>query len=515
MISRQKALWILLLIVVIGVGLRTYQLTARSLWFDEAFSWRLIQFPLQEMIARDAADVHPPLYYIALRGWATIFGTSLFALRFFSVVMAGASIAAAYLFTATAWRSRGTALLAAALIALSGWQISFAWEARMYTFGIFLSLISSWLLVLAMRQKKQQPLLWIAYAIVTAAFAYTHYFAFFTIAAQVLTILIALIRQTKWRVMEILQSRFTWYAVLAGVTMLIIYAPWIPTFLAQNQQVQVNYWVPPIGGWSIPDTFFRMVAPTRLIPSHSGIGILTASLPIVVTMIVWIWTVLYGCTSTIKRNNNCDSAWLTSLSGSVPFILAILLSFTGQSLYHDRFLVFTNAFILIAFSVCIFSLPKKWLRYSVAFLVLAGFIVGSVKFWQELDIANKQGSRAATQYIIDRHKNGEPIIVDSPFVYFAIEYYTTQDPSIDINPSLFSETGELSHFAGGPILTEADIISPAELAAETSGTIWAIDTTGFGGSETKIDGGRIETEAASFQEVFAEQGYVIVRKYQR
>src|SRR3990167_970423 len=122
MIRRQTA-GLLGVIVLLGVALRSYHLGARSLWFDEAFSWRLIQFPLPEMLTRAAADVHPPLYYLLLKAWAFVFASSLLSLRSFSVVFAAASIATAYLFTSYATRSRGTGLLAACLLALSGFQI--------------------------------------------------------------------------------------------------------------------------------------------------------------------------------------------------------------------------------------------------------------------------------------------------------------------------------------------------------------------------------------------------------
>ena len=92
--TRRFALTLLLLIVLIGVGLRSYELTARSLWFDEAFSWRLAQFSFPEMIERAAADVHPPLYYIFLQGWTAIFGSSLQGIRSLSVAFAALTIAA-------------------------------------------------------------------------------------------------------------------------------------------------------------------------------------------------------------------------------------------------------------------------------------------------------------------------------------------------------------------------------------------------------------------------------------
>src|SRR5687768_6529637 len=104
--SRHLTIWLLLLALVVGAFLRVYQINDRSLWFDEAFSWRLVLFPLPEMITRAAADVHPPLYYFFLKGWTGVFGSSLAALRAFSVALGLASILMTYRFAATAWRSR-------------------------------------------------------------------------------------------------------------------------------------------------------------------------------------------------------------------------------------------------------------------------------------------------------------------------------------------------------------------------------------------------------------------------
>lgn len=37
-------------------------------WIDEAYTWDMVQHPAPEIVARAAADVHPPLYYLALAG---------------------------------------------------------------------------------------------------------------------------------------------------------------------------------------------------------------------------------------------------------------------------------------------------------------------------------------------------------------------------------------------------------------------------------------------------------------
>src|SRR6266699_1987242 len=91
-------------ICLAGVLIRGYRLSARSFWFDEAFSWRLIEFPLWDMVVRTARDNHPPLYFLVLKAWAAIFGASPGALRSLSVVLGGVTIIGIYLF---AWEAFG------------------------------------------------------------------------------------------------------------------------------------------------------------------------------------------------------------------------------------------------------------------------------------------------------------------------------------------------------------------------------------------------------------------------
>ena len=505
--SRKIVFWILIAIVLMGVGARSYELTARSLWFDEAFSWRLVTYPFQEMIERDAADVHPPLYYIALWGWGKIFGTTLLAIRSFSVFFAGLSIASMYLFASSAFKNKAIGIVAALLMALSGWQIAFAWEARMYTFGMFLSLISSWALLKAMRQKEQMPWWWILYAIITVAFAYTHYFAFFTIAAHALFVLGSVIKKTKWRIGEILQSKRMWFAILSGIIMVATFFPWLKTFLKQNAQVQENYWVPAIGGWSIPDTFYRMLAPTSLIPAHTGtLNLIIAILPLAFISIIWVW-LMFG----VRKNQ--DAAWFVALSGFIPFLLAISLSFVSQSLYQDRFLVFTHAFILIGIAVLLVKMKPRFLRIPLTILVCLGFIYASVNYWNELDIPSKGGAHAATQYVFNNKEEKEPIVVSSPFVFFAVDHYAREEFNNTTIPKLYSATGEFLHFAGGPILSEEDFTNIDTISK--SDTIWMVDTTGFGGTKLELPEEWKAQDEQTFQEVFTHQADVFVTKYTR
>lgn len=525
--SRRTIIWLLAIIIIIGVGIRSFELTARSLWFDEAFSWRLIQFNMPEMISRAIQDVHPPLYYILLKGWKIIFASSLLSIRAFSVVFAALTIAAGYLFSSYAFRSRTIGVITAVLLSLSGWQIQYAWEARMYTLGTALLLISSWLLLKALRFSKQKNappiiaiVLWTAYAIAATASIYTHYFIFLSLAAQALFIFGHIIITTKGRPGEILQLRTTWYAVMAAILIILLYSPWIPVFIQQNSQVQEAYWIPPIGGWSIPDTFYRMFAPTANIPGHTGISrIILALLPITATLGGIILLVVGKGKSLIKNSlqtqttstNTRDASWLVAISSLLPFILAITLSFMGASLYQDRFFIFAHTFIIIALAVLLSRIRLKLLRLFSVLIVIAGFIATYTIYWTELDLNKKGGAHAAITAIYEQKLPDEPIIATSPFIFFSVLHYA-QEEFNDSEPRLFSENEGLAHFAGGPILKQADVVGPA-IFNSANKILWVVDTTGFGSTPLKLPPEWQSQYHESFPEVFPYQGDVMVTKY--
>ena len=504
-----RTVWLsLLLIILIGLGLRSYQLTTRSLWFDEAFSWRLIQFPVPEMIARDAADVHPPLYYLLLKGWSVIFATSLLSLRSFSVLMAGLTILGAYLFTSVALRSRAAGLLAALLLALSGWQIQFAWEARMYTLGTAFILLSSWFLLRAMRHHRWFD--WLGYALTATGLLYIHYYALFSIAAQFLFIVGYIVITTRGRIGEILQWSLFWSAAVSYLLIMLLFLPWLPTFIAQNSQVQASYWIPAIGGWSIPDTFYRMFAPTSAIPPHTGlVWIILALLPIAATIVGLILLILPPLFPNHVYAR--DSAWLIFSSIVTPFVGSIILSFLGQSLYQDRFFVFAHIFIICGLAVLLMRIPFRRTRLLLIVLVVAGFLTADIAYWRELDIPHHLGARAALAAAAGQFKPSDRIIASSPFIYFAALHYAQEEHQLP-SPKLYSETNQLSHFAGGPILVNEDIVGPAVF--NQPGNLWVVDTTGFGASPLTVPSNWRLISTQSFPEVFAHQGDVIVSYYQ-
>ena len=82
-------------------------------------------------------------------------------------------------------------------------------------------------------------------------------------------------------------------------------------------------------------------------------------------------------------------------------------------------------------------------------------------------------------------------------------------------PKLYSETGELLHFAGGPILTPEDIVGPTYFDELAGDSFWVMDTTGFGGVQLELPPEWIAVSEEIHDEVFVHQADVFITRYRR
>ena len=142
--GRLAILTALLLILVLGTGLRFYRISYQSLWNDELSSWSRSNYPsVAEVIRRGVRpDVHPPGYQILLYFFERGLGESEFALRFPSAVAGILSILAVFLLGACIYTPK-EGLLSAALMAASWCPVYYSQEARPYSFLMLLSILSS------------------------------------------------------------------------------------------------------------------------------------------------------------------------------------------------------------------------------------------------------------------------------------------------------------------------------------------------------------------------------------
>src|SRR4030067_1146943 len=93
----------LILIVLLAFALRVYRLGAAAVWWDESLSVYRATRDLGTVLANTiliqnvvTTDTVPPLYFLLLHFLVPVFGTTEFALRFFSVAANVATIPLLY-----------------------------------------------------------------------------------------------------------------------------------------------------------------------------------------------------------------------------------------------------------------------------------------------------------------------------------------------------------------------------------------------------------------------------------
>jgi 4-amino-4-deoxy-L-arabinose transferase-like glycosyltransferase len=206
--------------------LRLAALGRQSLWFDEAWVVWMVGHGWEAMVTLlRAHDAHPPLYYLLMKAWTGLAGTSEAALRLPSACFGIASVALTYLL-ARRVAGEPASLLSAALVAVSPFAIMAAQEARMYALMGALAVGSTWTLALAVERGRAS--VWAAYGVLVWLLLLTHYLGLLVIAAHAIWV-------AGWA-----RPRLgAWWATAAAAALL--YAPWLPALGSQIANLHPVY----------------------------------------------------------------------------------------------------------------------------------------------------------------------------------------------------------------------------------------------------------------------------------
>ncbi len=500
-------------LVLAGALVRLWLLDARSLWFDEAFSWRLVQFPLGEMVERIGLDNHPPLYFLLLKGWVAVAGDSVFALRFPSAVFGTAAVVGTYLFaadvlaadspagpgTGAAWRpARGAGALAAALVAVSAFQIRYSCEARMYALAAMLAVFSSWALVRSLRAENGLGW-WSTYATSALLLAYTHYYALFTLASQGAFVLLWLLFRVNFQGGEFLRHPVFRYALAAAALVVAGASPWLPVFLRQRGQVQAEYWTRPVDFWDVAGLCYAAFVAPEHGPATPRAGQLLA----VDLCALGLW---------FLRRKARAGDWLVMFLGFGPFALCLLVSAADTKVFAPRYFVMAHMFWLVGLASLVGRAEPAPTRLTLAASALALAVGLSVQFWGEADLPGKPGARAAAAFLAGRRRPGEPVIASSPQLFFVFLYHNADREGI----KYFSDGRPVVHYLGAAALKAEDVIDGGGLRTCQARRAWVVDNltdNTWGLHTVPVPPHWVEVRRRSFPEVFG-LGDVTVIEYE-
>ncbi len=350
---------------VVAAALVLRFLTSSDLWLDEALTVNIAKLPLshlREALLRDGA---PPLFYVLLHGWITVFGTGDLAVRSLSgvlgVVMLGLTYAAGRRFGATEMEHRWAAWSAVLVVASSPFAVRFSTEARMYMLAMVLVLLG-YLALMRLIEDGVTAIRFAAVVLCTAGLLYTQYWSIFLLA-----VVGAILLLRAWRApeLELLRAR---QAVLAVALGGLLFIPWVPTFLSQLQHTGTP--------WDTPSTP----------PTGAALGIIDFAGGKTVegwslVLVVVILALLALCaTSTGPRTLAIDLRTVPGfrwewLVGALTLSAGLTLSYIGGTGFQSRYAAVIYPFFALAVAGGVLVFRDTRIRIALlAFIVAFGFV---------------------------------------------------------------------------------------------------------------------------------------------
>ena len=503
----QRHAWIaVLLILAAGVAARSRGLAERTLSFDEAFSWRLVNvYSAPGIVERTAADVHPPFYYLLLELWTHAFGESAVALRSLSVLLAGASLPLVYVLARDGFRWAGGApdedsapaagVIATLLVATSGAHIRWSGEARMYSLACLLGLASTWLLARGVldpsRSRRGSAALWGLYALTACLSLYTHNYMIFVIAAQDLWLLL----YAPAPVEEEEGAGVAWRRRRAGLAALAVacaaYAPWIPVLHRQADQVRQGYWFGRTGPYGMAQSWADLIAPRNQL--YWGEDWAAATV-VGLSLVIVAWLGLSG------RRIGALLAAMIAMATLVPVAMT-LYWFPVVNNQTNRYWLVPFIFFVVGVSIMLCRTLGGAERWLFAGVLVANNVYWAAEFSRETRLDLMGGAKAAVEYIQAHGDPDESIVVREPDVYLRLLYYLRNDPARE--RLYFLPNGDVAHYNGGPLISEREMSEDAILVPWRGRKVWAVDGATL---LVSLDNARLlePWEPAGPSQVFAE-----------
>ena len=371
--ARRHAAW---LILVLALAVRCTRLSAKNLWLDESASWDLATGTVTRLIAKAAGDVHPPLYYVLLKGWVALFGDSLAAMRGLSVMASMAALALFYRL-ALGFMPRGVALTLLLWGALSPHSIYHAQEARMYApvTALVLGAAVAYRAWIDSGFRRQGALA--LYVLCAASALYVHYFSVLFLLALSGHFLFLSFDRVSAKLGNFKKRWALW--VTAHIVVAVTYLPWIHTAIAQVTKGQA--WRAPVTRAQMPRyaviVIRNFVLGPCYVPSFHSIPTVFAFL----VLAVGIGSVVF----VVMRAGRSERDVFALMVGILPIVLGLALLPKSGHMDLSRYLVFSGLLLLFAAARGVSSLGMSEKKQIYTLLLACLAVVPSLRAYIALD----------------------------------------------------------------------------------------------------------------------------------
>ncbi len=160
-------------------SLNAVRIFDHNFWADEAFTIQLVKNKIPGLIAGTAADVHPPLYYLIVKAFYSLFGDKGVIFHLVSLIPCAVILILALTLI---WKRFGREVSAVliTLSCLSGNAVRFNVEVRMYSWGALFILLTFYEFCCIVGQEKKSS--YVLFVVFSLMASYTHYYCLLSVS---------------------------------------------------------------------------------------------------------------------------------------------------------------------------------------------------------------------------------------------------------------------------------------------------------------------------------------------
>lgn len=433
---------VMALLLIAAFVWRLIGLTEQSFWRDEIDVIFLSVRPLQETFAMFISPAqNGPLYYLLIRPWFSLAGSSEFALRYTSVLFGTVAVALLWqvgrrlLPGGNRLSLDNGALLAALFLAANPYQLWYSQEGKMYALVMCLTLLSTWCWLEAMRKGGGGR--WLRYLLITTISIYTHLMTALILPLHFVWFLLA------W---PLNRQRWQGYALtLTGFVLPYLPLVWWQWHYLTTLDYQTGY----------AFTRFEEVLRVLLLGHTRGAFVPTQTAWLVPIFFVGLVGLLVGALEmrvSPRQGDDKPGDPVLPVRGELRLVMIVawlglpVLLIHGISLikpiFVDRYVIWIGSALMLLLALGIGVIRHSGGRWATLLaLILIGYIGGVWIWtgWQQTNTPNKTQLRQAATYVAERRQPGDLLILQIPHTHFAYRYYTSDfdaDPFADSEPRL-------------------------------------------------------------------------------
>ncbi len=358
------------------------RLATPSLWVDEAAT----AAATDESYASFLTDQYHWLYYTLMKPWATLAGTSEWALRFPSVLAAALGCGLLVLLADRLFE-RWVAVGAGLLLATSPFVVQWSQQARGYTMMLALATLATLLLLRALDTGTRWA--WAVYGIALAAVIVWHPVG----GLLVLPAQLVLAYQRRDRVLP--------HGLLAAVIVFAAALPWAGQIglRSTGERAAINWLDAPTVGEA-----------ARALLDVSGAAGLGLALALIGLGVLW------------RHGDRANALWLATWALG-PFVLSLLISLV-KPVFLDRYLIVAAPAFAILGGVTIVAAARRT-RLVLIVVVAAVTAIGLARWYETGSDGNWRGEdwRGAVAMILERSTPDDDNVVAEWSAAPAARYY--------------------------------------------------------------------------------------------